>query len=70
MPRVVPEEFKRKYLAKTGVRLCEARMIQEIADEAGVCPADVVYAAVQKLLLEKMPVDCEINKVGTSLLVG
>lgn len=70
MPRIVPDEFKRNYSAKTGVRLCEARMIAEIAEEEGVCPSDVVYAAVQKFLIERRPDECSVNKIGSSLLVG
>lgn len=70
MPRVVPPGFKRDQIAKTGVRVVEARMIQDIADEEGCCPADVVYLAVVKLLRERFPETCEVERVGASLLVG
>lgn len=71
MPRVVAREFKRDQIAKTGVRICEARMLAEIAEEDGVCPSDIVYAAIQKLLLERRPQECEVNKVGrVPLFVG
>lgn len=70
MPRVVPPGFKRDQMAKTSVREVEARMIQDIADEEGCCPADVVYLAVVKLLRERFPEEAEANRVGASLLVG
>lgn len=70
MPRIVPPGFKRDQIAKTGVRVVEARMIQDIADEEGCCPADVVYLAVVKLLRERFPETCEAERVGAGLLVG
>ena len=70
MPRVVPPGFKRNQMAKTSVRVVEARMIQDLADEEGCCPADIVYLAVVKLLRERFPEEAEANRVGASLLVG
>lgn len=45
-------------------------MIQDIAEEEGCCPSDVVYLAVVKLLRERFPETCEVERVGASLLVG
>lgn len=70
MPRVVAPEFKRNLPAKTGVRLCESRMIKEIADELGIVPSEVVYLAVVKLLMEMRPEECEVNKIRIPMLVG
>ncbi len=70
MPRVVAPEFKRNHTAKTGVRLVEARMIQDLANEEGCCPSEIVYLAVVNLLREKFPETCEAERVGASLLVG
>lgn len=70
MPRIVPEGFRRDQPAKTGVRLVERRMLQEIADERGVCLGDIVYLAVVKFLREERPEECEVNQVGAHLLVG
>lgn len=70
MPRVVPPGFKRDQLAKTSVRPVEARLIQDLADEKGCCPADIVYLAVVQLLRERFPETCEVERVGASLLVG
>lgn len=70
MPRVVAPEFKRNNLAKTGVRLCEARLIREIADELGIVPSEVVYLAVVKLLREVRPEECEAEKIRIPMLVG
>lgn len=69
MGRTVPPGFKRDQIAKTGVRVVEARMLQDLADEKGVCPADIVYLAVVKLLRERFPDQCEVEEVGASLLV-
>lgn len=70
MGRTVPPEFKRNRLAKTSVRLVEARLLQDIADKEGCCPADVVYLAVVKLLRERFPETCDVERVGATLLVG
>lgn len=70
MPRVVPPGFLRDHSAKTAVRLVEARMIQDLADEKGCCPADIVYLAVVKLLREQRPQESNVNQVGASLLVS
>ena len=69
MPRVVPPAFKRDQIAKTGVRVVEARMLQNIADEEGCCPADVVYLAIVKLLQERFPETCKVERVGASSLL-
>lgn len=69
MGRIVPPGFRRDHLAKTSVRTIEARLIQDLADEKGCCPGDIVYLAVVKLLRERFPDQCEVEEVGASLLV-
>lgn len=69
MARVVPSEYKRDKIAKTGIRPCEDELLKGIADDLGVVKSEVVYIALIKYLISMRPKECTANNIRFPVLV-